>query len=114
MPWIARLGVASQARVAADAIVAIRGLVPDDRTNDGLGDPGLDRALHDSALDLAADLAPGRGAPSQPSGPRLAASTRAAAEAAVELGRDRAESVTRSLLARDWLLATATLVDARP
>ena len=113
-PWITRLGVASHARSAADAIVAIRGLVPDDRTNDGLGDPDLDRALHDFALELAADLAPGRGAPSPPSGPRLAASTRAVAEAAIELGRDRAESVTRSLLARDWLLATATLVDARP
>lgn len=113
-PWIARLGVASQARVAADAIVAIRHLVPDDRTNDGLGDSGLDRALHESAIELAADLSAGRGAPSPPCGPRFAASTLSAAEAAVELGRDHAESVTRSLLAQDWLLTTAALVDARP
>ncbi len=113
-PWIARLGVASHARSAADAIVAIRGLVPDDQTNDGLGDPGLDRALHDAATDLAVDLAPGRGAPSPPCRPRLAASTRLAAETAVELGEQDAAAVTRSLLARDWLLATAQMVDTRP
>ncbi len=113
-PWITRLGVASHARAAADAIVAIRGLIPEDRTNEGLGDPDLDRVLHDSAIELAADLAPGRGAPSPPCCPRIAASTFSAAEAAVELGRDDAAGVTRSLLARDWLLATATMVDTRP
>ena len=114
-PWITRFGVASHARSAADAVVAIRGLAPpEDHMDDGLGDPNLDRALHESAIELAAVLASGRGAPSPPCGPRLAASTRTAAEAAIELGCDRAERVTRSLLARDWLLATAGLVDARP
>ncbi len=113
-PWITRLGVASHARAAADAIVAIRGLIPKDRTNVGLGDPDLDCVLHDSAIELAADLAPGRGAPTPPCRPRIAASTLLAAEAAVELGRNDPGGVTRSLLARDWLLATATMVDTRP
>ena len=113
-PWIARLGVASHVRSAADAIVAIQGLVPGDQTNDGLGEPGLDHALHDAATELAADLAPGRGAPSPPCSPRIAVSTLAAAEAAVGRGREHPAAVTRSLLARDWLLSTATMLDTRP
>ena len=113
-PWIARLGVASQARVAADAIVAVRNLLPDDHQDRELGDADLDRALHASAISLADDLAPGRGAPNPPCCPRLVATTRTAAETAIAHGADGAAAVTRSLLARDWLLATAALVDARP
>lgn len=113
-PWITRLGAASHARAASDAIVSIRSLITEDGARGGLGDPGLDRVLHVTALELAHDLAPGRGAPDPECSPRVASTTLAAAEAAVAHGRDLAEPVTRSLLARDWLLATAHMVDTRP
>lgn len=113
-PWIARMGVASQARVAADAVVAIRKLVPDNPEDREPGNADLDRELHASAISLADDLAPGRGAPYPPCCPRLAVTTRSATETAIADGADGAEAVTRSLLARDWLLATAAFVDARP
>ena len=112
--WISRLGVASQARAAADALVAIRGFVPDEHGHDGFGDPDLDRVLHHAALGLGHDLAPGRGAPSPACHPHLATATLDAAEAAVGFGRGDPAAVTRSLLARDWLLATAHMVDTRP
>lgn len=113
-PWITRLSVSSHARAAADAIVSIRHLISADTGESGLGDPDLDRALHDATLELAEDLAPGRGAPVPACSARIASTTRAAAEAAVAHGRDSAEAVTRSLLARDWILATAHMVDTRP
>ena len=110
-PWIARLGVASHARSAGDAIVAIRALLP---AADEKGDSELDRALHATAVEVARHLAPGRGAPSPPDAPDIVAGTRTVAEEAVARSQGAPEAVVRSLLARDWLLASAEMIDARP
>lgn len=113
-PWIVRLGVASHARSTCDAVVAIRALLPDAEDQQMTGDRELDRALHTAAVGLAGDLAPGRGAPSPPDAPNIASSTRTVAEDAVARSQAAPESVMRSLLTRDWLLAAAEMIDARP
>jgi uncharacterized membrane protein YccC len=114
-PWIARLGVAMHARAAADAIARLPDLVPGEPkpSPDGARVEFTDQ-LADAATLVEADLGPGSGHPDRPRAPRLEAVTRAAAERAIADCRSDSPVVVRMVLARDWVVAVAQMVDQRP
>jgi uncharacterized membrane protein YccC len=114
-PWVARLGVALHARAASDAITRLPELVP------GASPAAPDAAigafadgLADAATLVQADLTSGRGHPERPRAPRVEAATRAAAVAAIAQARAETPVVVRTLLARDWVVGVAQMVDQRP
>ncbi len=109
-PWIARLGVASQARSAADAVSKLSTLLPSPRVSVS----GIDTALGAAAHRVAEALAPGQRAPDPACAPIIRAETRPAALAAIGEGAREPRAVVRSLLVRDWLIATGEMVDERP
>ncbi len=114
-PWIARFGVALHARAASDALTRLPNLVPSptappqDAPLGALGDQ-----LADAATLVQADLGPGRGHPDRPRAPRVEASTRAAAADAISAAHGDDPVVVRALLARDWIVGVAQMVDERP
>jgi uncharacterized membrane protein YccC len=115
-PWVARLGVALHARAASDAITRLPDLVPGSQPHDA-ATPAL-VAFGDQLVDAAtlvdADLSPGRGHGDGPRAPRLETSTRAAAVAAIAAAKADTSAVVRALLARDWIVGVAQMVDHRP
>lgn len=109
-PWIARLGVASHARSAADVVYRLPALLP----GPGVGGTEIDTSLAVAAHRVAQALAPGRRPPDPPCAPIVRAETRTVALAAIAHGAREPRSVVRSLLVRDWLIATGEMVDDRP
>ncbi len=113
-PWIVRLAVATHTRSACAAIAVIDQQVIGGTGGAARWSDGLGTALEDAAQVVAGALGPGRGPAVPPCAARLRAGTREAAEAAIDARGDPAGSLVRWLLARDWVLSTADLVDERP
>jgi hypothetical protein len=113
--WVARFGVALHARAASDALTRLPELVP------GPPAPPGDAALvafcdqlADAATLVRADLDPGQGHADRPRAPRLDASTRDVAVAAIDAAHGASPAVVRAVLSRDWIVGVARLVDQRP
>lgn len=70
--------------------------------------------LTDAATLVQADLNPGVGHADRPRAPRLETATRAAATTAIADCRTDTPVVVRMLLARDWIVGVAQMVDQRP
>jgi hypothetical protein len=112
---VARLGVALHARAASDAIMRLPELVPGAAPT--AREPALARfadGLTHAATLVHADLNPGTGHPDPPRAPRVGASTRDAAVAAIAAARADTPVVARTVLARDWIVGVAQMVDHRP
>jgi uncharacterized membrane protein YccC len=114
-PWVARFGVALHARAASDALTRLPNLVPGPTApaNDVLLVAFADQ-LADAATLVQADLGAGRGHPDRPRAPRVEASTRTAAAAAIGSAGGDTPVVVRAVLARDWIVGVAQMVDHRP
>jgi uncharacterized membrane protein YccC len=114
-PWIARLGVAIHARAASDAIARSPELVPGPRpdASNATFTAFFDQ-LTDAATLVESDLAPGTGHPDRARAPRIETATRSAAEVAIRDCRSETPAVVRAVLARDWIVGVAQMVDARP
>ena len=110
-PWIARLGVASHARSASDAIVRLDALfpVPADAADSALGP-----ALRPSAAAVGNALGSVLGPPAELTAATLAHETREAALAAIADASPATGPVVRDLLTRDWLIAVAEMLETRP
>ena len=110
-PWIARLGVASHARSAGDAIARMDGLIPGSA---GVGDSALSSALRTSAAQLQQALGRGVGPPDALTAESLARETRDAAPGAIADASFPPGAVVRDLLTRDWLVAVTEMLESRP
>jgi uncharacterized membrane protein YccC len=114
-PYVARLGVALHARAASDALGRLPELVPGPAVAvHGTELVAFTDGLADAATLVQADLSPGAGHPDRPRAPRLEASTRAVAVGAIAAAHGDAPLVVRAVLARDWIVGVAQMVDHRP
>jgi len=114
-PYVARLGVALHARAASDALGRLPELVPGSEVAEqGAELVAFADGLADAATLVEADLGPGAGHPDRPRAPRLEASTRAVAVDAIAAAHGDAPLVVRAVLARDWIVGVAQMVDHRP
>jgi uncharacterized membrane protein YccC len=114
-PWVARLGVAMHARAAADAMARLPEHVPGELP--ASPDAALVEfagQLTDAATLVEADLGPGIGHPDRARAPRVEVATRAAAVRAIADCRAETPAVVRAVLARDWVVGVAQMVDQRP
>jgi len=113
--WVGRFGVALHARAASDALTRLPELVPGPAARPGdVRLVAFCDQLADAATLVRADLDPGRGHPDRPRAPRLDASTRDVAAAAIDAAHGDAPAVVRAVLARDWIIGVARMVDHRP
>ena len=110
-PWIARLGVASHARSAGDAIARLDELLPGPAL---AGDSALSSALRSSAAQVEHALGKGFGPPDALTSGSLASETRGAALGAIAEGSNPPGRVVRDLLTRDWLIAVTEMLETRP